>query len=207
MSLTFDTLKPSHYPYIEKIIREVWGYDDFTTPKVANQLAKSFFAACLTDYTDSQVALLNDKPVGVILIKNEKTHKRSLKSFLKFLLTTSALLTSKEGRLHRGVFAHVETIDHELLTETNITYDGQISLFAVSKESQGLGVGKQLFQYALQEFKKEQINNFYLYTDTTCNYGFYDHQGMTIRAQKDHHFTQLPDTPPTTFFLYDYRLT
>lgn len=206
MSLTFTTLTKKHFPAVEIIIREVWGYDDFTTPKVANQLAKSFFAACLTDFTDSQVALLNNEPVGIILIKNENTHQPKIKYLTKFYLASTALLLSKEGRLQRGVFAHVETIDKELFAVTNNNYDGQISLFAVSKKSQGLGVGKKLFEYAKTTFKKQHLNNFYLYTDTTCNYGFYDHQGMTVKAEKDHRFTQLADTPTTTFFLYDFEL-
>lgn len=202
MSLSYEPLSKHHYPGIIQIIKEVWHYEDFTTPKVAQQLARAFFYSCLTDYTYAQVAILDNQPVGVILVKQEEGFKSPLLGKMTAAITQLPLLLSKEGRLHASVYNYVETIDEELLALTQTSYEGQMTLFAVSEKAQGHGIGKQLFQFGIETFKKEQINNFYLFTDTTCNYGFYDHQGMTVQVQKDHHFTQLPNTPPTTFFLY-----
>ena len=36
--------------------------------------------------------------------------------------------------------------------------------------------------------KQEKLKEFYLFTDTSCNYGFYEHQGMKRRLEKKHVF-------------------
>lgn len=47
----------------------------------------------------------------------------------------------------------------------------------------------------IREYQKQDFNplrrlseNFYLFTDTSCNYGFYEHQGMVRRCEKEHVF-------------------
>ena len=39
-----------------------------------------------------------------------------------------------------------------------------------------------LFHSVLAYMKSQSISDFYLYTDTSCNFGFYEHQGM-VRQQ------------------------
>lgn len=206
MTVTYTPLNKSHYPALIDIVKEVWHFDDFASPKVAKRLATSFFMSCLADYTDSAVALLDNQPVGVILMKNDAIYRPKLRDKYQAALAQVPLQFNKEGRLHSSVYRYVETIDAQLINMAKNTYDGQLTLFAVSEKAQGHGIGKALFQLALSTFKKQQINNFYLYTDTTCNYGFYDHQGMTVAAKKKHHFTELANTPPTTFFLYEGKI-
>ena len=52
--------------------------------------------------------------------------------------------------------------------------------------------------------RSQKIQSFYLFTDTSCNYGFYEHQGMKCRQKKKHHFDVNGLPGEMTFFLYDY---
>ena len=76
----------------------------------------------------------------------------------------------------------------------------------ISPDCRGKGVGKQLYQRFLQYLKNEHLNSFYLYTDTSCNYGFYEHQGMVRRCEKEHFFTVNQQRSKMTFFIYDYEI-
>ena len=73
-------------------------------------------------------------------------------------------------------------------------------------QRRGKGVGKQLYQRFLQYLKKEHLDSFYLYTDTSCNYGFYEHQGMVRRCEKEHIFTVNQQRSKMTFFIYDCEI-
>lgn len=42
-----------------------------------------------------------------------------------------------------------------------------------------------MFSNMLEYMKSQNIKDFYLYTDTSCNYGFYEHQGMIKRKEKN----------------------
>ena len=47
---------------------------------------------------------------------------------------------------------------------------------------------KKMFCNMLEYMKLQNINDFYLFTDTTCNYGFYEHQGMNRCDEKSKTF-------------------
>ena len=68
------------------------------------------------------------------------------------------------------------------------TYPAELALFAVRSSCQGKGIGKKLFHSALAYLKQQGLDEFYLFTDTSCNYGFYEHQGMCRRGQREHLF-------------------
>lgn len=190
---------------LETIIRQTWHYDEFASPKTATKLARVFLTSCLTNYTFSKVALIDGKPVGIILANNKDKHKCPLSNRLKQIQAILSLYCSKEGRNVSKIFGSVNGIDQQLLDENNTQYPAELALFAVSASCRGKGIGKMLFQCALDYMKQEKLNNFYLFTDTSCNYGFYEHQGMERRIEKEHIFNIKGQRAAMKFFIYDYQ--
>lgn len=64
-----------------------------------------------------------------------------------------------------------------------------------------------LFQTALEYMKAQKINEFYLFTDTSCNYGFYEHQGMKRRCEQEHAFNINGQVVKMNFFIYDFAMS
>ncbi len=182
-SVTLRELKRQDLPALEGVIRRTWSYDKFTTPKTAGKLAKAYLATCLVNQTYTQIAEVDGVPSGLILGKSRKKLHFSVKYRLRQISALCGLLQSKEGRKILGLYKHIDNIDSHLLKQCGRDYEGEISLFALSPECRGLGIGKMLFQRLLEYMKRENIGKFYLYTDTSCNFGFYEHQGM-VRQQR-----------------------
>ena len=93
-----------------------------------------------------------------------------------------------------------------MLHESHKSYPAELALFAVSAEFRGKGIGKKLFQSALDYINRQKLNEFYLFTDTSCNYGFYEHQGMIRRLEKELVFHINGQEEKMNFFIYDYKL-
>jgi len=51
--------------------------------------------------------------------------------------------------------------------------------------------------------RQENIQSFYLFTDISCNYGFYEHCGMQRRGEIDMVAKLSGQQAPMKFFLYD----
>lgn len=100
--------------------------------------------------------------------------------------SAKSLYSSKEGRNVSKIFKSVNGIDKKLLSDNIKTYPAELALFAVSSSCQGKGIGKMLFESALEHMKNVNLKEFYLFTDTSCNYGFYEHQGMKFPVLKMH---------------------
>ena len=178
MEMQIREYQKQDFQPLKEIIRSTWHYDEFSSPDTASRLAEVFLRSCLTNYTFSQVAVLDGTAAGIILVKNNKDHRCALSARFQQILSIVKLYASKEGRAVSQIFQNVNEIDEQLLRGCKKTYPAELALFAVRSSCQGKGIGKKLFHSALAYLKKQGLDEFYLFTDTSCNYGFYEHQGM-----------------------------
>lgn len=204
--IIFREYKKEDDNYLAEIIRQTWNYDRFCSSKVAEKLGKVYLYTCLAEQTYTKVATIDNKPVGIIMGKNIKKHKCPLRIRIKEIILIISLYLSKEGRYSSNIFKKVDEIDKQLLKESNKNYEGELSFFVVDLNCRGLGIGKNLFNSLTEYMKKENIKEFYLYTDTTCNHKFYEHQGMIRKCQKEYDLDIKHQKEKTTFFLYEYTI-
>lgn len=204
MKVEIREYQKQDFKALENIVRETWNYDKFSSPKTASNLARVFLSSCLADQTFSRVAVLDNTPVGVILGKNIAVHRCPLKYRLNQIRAVISLYISKEGRKVSKIFGNVDRIDEQLLNECGKEYPAELILFAVSHSCRGKGIGKILFQSVLDYFKEHNLDEFYLFTDTSCDYGFYEHQKMIRRHEKKHIFQIGEQTATIKFFIYEH---
>lgn len=178
-TIYYREIKASDYQALEKIICETWEYERFCSPKVAKKMAKLYLASCLANQTFTCVAINNQETVGVIMGKDNRHYHLPLRYALLQLVAIVQLLISKEGRKIAKMFGGLEKIDKAMLVQSGIAFDGELAFFVVRKDQRGTGIGKQLFVEFYNYKKKKQWLHFYLYTDSKCNFGFYEHHGLT----------------------------
>lgn len=60
----------------------------------------------------------------------------------------------------------------------------------------------ELFEY----FRQKGVQSGYLFSDSECNFGFYNHLGFTKRAEREveFEFGGKPESFEQTIFLYDF---
>lgn len=66
----------------------------------------------------------------------------------------------------------------ELIRKRENDFQGCIQLFIVSKKYRGLDIGESLVNHLFNYMRKIDVKSLYLYTDTRCNYKFYDIQNF-----------------------------
>ena len=118
-------------------------------------------------------------------------------------------MASKDGRRGLADQIAILQVDEVLKRDAGKSYQAEITLFVVSPEARGMGVGRKLFNHMLGVFRNAGMNEYFLFTDTTCDYGFYDYRGLTRKAERTvrrDSFTQggLEDGA-LSFFLYEGR--
>lgn len=139
MQIQFREYQKQDFQPLKEIIRETWHYDEFSNPKTASMLAEVFLSSCLTNYTYSQVAILNDEVVGIILVKDIKAHRCTFYNRYRQIKSIIKLYLSSEGRKVSQIFQNVNGIDRQLLSDCQKTYPAELALFAVSSSCQGKG--------------------------------------------------------------------
>ena len=196
--------QPQDRSYLEAIIRKTWNYDRFCQPEVAAKMARVYLASCLTNQTFTAVAVEGNRPVGIVMGKNRRTHRCPVKLYAQWLAAVTSLLLSKQGRQVSKMFGGVDGIDQELLKKTGVDYPGELAFFAIDESCRGKGLGRKLFEALVRYMQSQDISRFYLFTDTSCNYAFYEHLGMMRQAEKQQTIQAGKEQGEMTFFLYDY---
>ncbi|MFR5601373.1 MAG: GNAT family N-acetyltransferase [Lachnospiraceae bacterium] len=205
MEIILREYKNEDFTALSDIIRKTWNYDRFSSPKTASKLANVFLSSCLANQTYSQAAVVDGVPVGIVLVKNIAKHQCPFRYKWQQAKAIISLFCSKEGRKVSKIFGNVERVDEQLLNGMKKTYPSELALFAVDASCRGKGIGKMLFQAAMDYMDREKLEEFYLFTDTTCNFGFYEHQGMKRRGEKIQMVPVNGKQETMRFFIYEGR--
>lgn len=196
----------SDRPALENVVREAWKYDRFCSPKTAAKMAKVYLNSCLTNQTFTRVAEVDGVPVGIIMGKDIRNHKCPFSLRLAWLRSVIGLLITKEGREIFKIFDCVQGIDEELISHCKKEYQGELAFFAISEKCRGKGLGRKLFQTVVDYMHTQNIPEFYLFTDTSCNYPFYEHLGMKRCGEKKQVIHTHSEDGNMTFFIYEYQI-
>ena len=178
------------YPCIKKLICEAFDFHHLTQDsQLLNYIATLYLHECITKSTYSEVAIKDNKVIGVILgnVKEEKKNfLNKINSRLSYIYTYFKLLFHNSQRKNSILkyFQAFENTYEELIAGKEMEFQGSVQLFIVSKESRGLGVGKRLLSNLLKHMKDNNVKLLYVYTDSECNYGFYEHLGFELFNQK-----------------------
>lgn len=185
----------SDYPQLVELIRRTWYADapgdqevghDMQCRNIAWRLAAIDAQDCLSRATYAAVAERDGHVIGMILGSNPKrtTRMQLLRHRLRQLQLGLPMLASRVGR--NGLCEQLALLctDRMLARDAGKDYPAEIALFLVAPEARGLGVGGQLFDRMLDRFRVSGIREYFLFTDTSCNYGFYEYKGLRRVASR-----------------------
>jgi len=73
-----------------------------------------------------------------------------------------------------------------MLDQLEGDYLAEVALFVICPRAKGLGIGSQLYYRFLKSLKAHDIQHYYLFTDTSCNYKFYELKGLKRSCTREY---------------------
>lgn len=203
----YRDLVTSDYEIIKELIGEAFGFSDFIKDKeLLDVILSGYLQECILDSSFSKIAQKDSKVIGFILgnAKNDKNHIINSSNPLDIDMNSiKSIISNKENRTLLEEFLKIQTTYKEIIKGKEDQFQGCIQLFVVSKESRGLGVGKTLVKYLSDYMKSMNVKSLYLFTDSRCNYGFYDSQNFNKLNEKQVSFDYVD--AKLDIFLYGYK--
>lgn len=205
--IIYRDLMQKDYDTIKKLIAEAFGFGEFIKDEVLLDTVTGFYLQeCVDDSSFSKVAEKNNKVIGLILgkAKDDKISLKNIHNTTKIDETEiGKILADEKNRKVIKEFAKIQEVYKEIIKGREDKFEGCIQLFIVSKEARGFGIGKTLLNYLSEYMKSMNVSSLYLYTDTRCNYGFYDSQNFKRLAEKELAFDSINES--INVFLYGYK--
>lgn len=211
MSLIYRPLKKADHRAVKDLINTSFGMRSYVrSQSVLESMLEVYLQSCLAEQTFAHVAEQDGRVVGVIM-GQAKCDYRSFAHLAPMISTSlhAAVMTCKgllSGEKGGGEYKAMHQIYRELLADSGREFDGVLTLFAVSGQSQGLGVGKELLRLTTEHMRERGVSGIYLHTDTTCNYGFYDSQGFERLGERTMTMTRNGKPGPMGIYLYGYNV-
>lgn len=197
-------------PALKAIINESWRVERLIKNESTLEAALGIHLnQLLHSSTFGRVAVLDDKVIGFILgsLTGEIPKYRLIQE-VDSASYAFDLLTAAEDEITNLTEFMSKTFQTygQLIHNRKEDYDGYVEFFVVSEEARGLKIGKKLMDELFNYFQSHKAKSIYLYTDTSCNFGFYDYNGFTQRASQEITFDLTIGQEESTVFLYDYQL-
>ncbi len=182
-----DLLKED-YNSIKSLICEAFGFKTFTNDEnLLDSVLNIYLQNCIISSSYCKIAEINNEVVGIILgkAKEDKNKLWSIKNLISILKSFIKLISinSKNKKIIKEL-SNITSIYKDLIRNKENQFQGCIQLFIVSEKYRGLKIGKTLLSYLFSYMKSYKVNSLYLFTDTRCNYGFYDSQGFERIGEK-----------------------
>lgn len=185
MDIKYRLFQQEDLKQLGSLIYSVWQLDKMCGSEEKGRLfSKEYLYDVLKETTKLYIAQSGEKIVGMIAlsIASQKTFD----------------VDSNVEHRYQMILNHYHDNCLKLLQQSHTQYDGEVVLFVVAKDYQKKGIGHHLWALAINEFKYYRCHNYFLYTDTSCDYEYYQRHGMK-------RVTSLKTKPKDDFELYLYE--
>ena len=208
MRFHFEEYRPAFYQDAACLMASTWKLNEYLKrPKDPELIFQFYFESSLigSNYTDFVVdydgrvlgylmASIPEKAsVGSVI--REKL--RLLKMYGRFCFHFLAGNLGQRKQVLESL-ALGKSLD-DIVYEHEDDYDSEITLFFVSDELRGQGVGRQLMERYLQCCQAQGVKEIFLTTDLACNVGFYDHYGFKLEKAFHHPMLESPEQESNGF--------
>lgn len=198
-------------PAIKSVASKVWDWDSFTSnDMILDATLGLYLNQVLHVATFGRVVTVDDKVVGAIFGSMDGQPCK-YRTMLEESTAHALTLLGAPNNVRKNIYGYLNTtnaIYRELIRGIKNKYDGVLDFLILAEESRGLGAGKALWLALREYFREHRAKAIYLYTDTHCNFGFYDHFGFNRKREQDvkykFHFAFIKFPYKMTLYLYEY---
>lgn len=206
-TVTLRPMRDDDLPTLVEMVRRMWYADGSTPETCSRRLASADMGFSLARSTMALVAESAGRVCGVLLARvdalSSMAHGRATPFNRHCRLALREVLPFPFSRAGlRGLRDACDLLvrDARLLHGLSDRYDGEVVLFVVDERLRGRGVGRLLFDEAMLRFREAGVLRYFLFTDSTCDVGFYDHRGLVrMRSSRVRH----ADGSADEFYLYE----
>lgn len=204
--IQYRTYRNQDYAAAIHMVMEAWRYNEWLPPKTAKAMGEYYTAELLAGSNEVWIAEKDGEAVGIAAVKNNRKRKKRLGYVIRRFLACARILLCGQGKSEFFQFIKTEELDEELLKESGRSYDAELTLLIVRPGMKGAGIGDRLYREVWDYLERENLQTICLFTDSSCNYGFYEHKGMRRIAQKTFYWKSEDEEKegiPEEYYLYE----
>lgn len=205
----YRSFKPSDIKPLSAILQNAWLKDDPLSETDAQLLGQAYLETALAKADYVQVAELNGTAVGIVIAKDLRKHTQNWNYQMSAAVHAFSTCRNEGSLDDVKDFFESEKMDGDMLKKTHQKFDACILLLAVNQAYKGNGIGGTLYHHFLDYLEVSGMKTFYLFTDSYCDYSFYEHLGLVCISRHSFLWRTTTGAEHSEFYLYanSFRMT
>lgn len=182
--VTYRPYRESDAAQVKPMLNEAFHIHRYTggAGGVLESALEFYLRDVLTKSTWSQVAVIDGRVVGIVTgrFKGQDWLAGRWKNRLRLWAHTAKIVATgwrhfATLRQQFGFTTAYAKLRHAA-SETYGDLGAELTVFVVDSSTRGTGVGKGLYGAFREQLRQAGGDDFYLYTDTLCSFGFYENR-------------------------------
>lgn len=191
------------------LIIETWDYYGWVPRKAVKAMGAYYLYEILSESSAAWVAEVDGQFAGIAAAADKS--RRTCHPYYRLCqwLAYVRILLGRVGIDEFFQFVKTQDLDKELLSVTGKKFDAELTLLIAKGNCKGHGIGGALYQKFLNYMQEHDLKTFYLFTDSSCNYGFYEHKGVKRLAHRTFMWRPYEKNKaqyPEEYYLYGSKL-
>lgn len=201
MSAEICAWQDAYFSGVSRLFDELWGWELEGTEQEKRDISDLYVAGAMLASNHLRVVRQDNQTaafLGSIFYKNPIADQ-ALQNPAAF--HQAAVVT--EERLRATPLGRDSIIFNECITEANqklkadmqakgFTWQGELKLLMTSPLYQGRGFAKLLVNDTLERMRGQGISEVILYTDSHCNWQYYEKNGWVLASEYEWYFREDP---------------
>jgi len=209
--IRFESRNAEDIQQLYELYKDGWDFHRLSDHKgIVKHLYKGDMYRSLLSQNHMQTVYVDGDLAGVLMakVKGAKKHRLQNLRYLWPMIKSSLYLGfhSRRSRMLLRSIGRFDKMCDKLLKDTKKKFDAELTHFITHSRYRGMGLGKKLIENFERHLQSRGAQNYYLYSDTESNYGFYEHMGFLKEAKRGMKIGDTEKQLDVTLFLYSKTL-
>ena len=207
ISLTYeiaDKLSESDLEKINQMIISIWDYHAWIPKNHVIPMAEFFLAEVII--TSSRIFVVRDhnEIVGVIAASITNNLRQKANAKIKKYRALQKIILDKKQHVFES---YIDTLilNEKLLLDSQKDFTASLNLFILDERYQGLGIGSKLYSIFTEYLIDHKIQTFFLFTDNSSNFLFYERKGLKRIAEEKYSWNDSTESTEL-YYLYEGKI-
>ncbi len=172
--VTIRDLEPSDYPDLDEMLDRQWRFSAYSKEK-GLAIARSYLLHCVDGSNEARTILVDGRPAGIVVMRDMPGKIIDLSDELEEQmkdLVDLPLMPRYEEDMDKLYGAYRTFAKDHKKKEW-----AELRLLLISDRFRGHGLGRESIKECERILKKYGMTGMFFFTDTDCDFAFYDHIG------------------------------
>ncbi|KHF78804.1 acetyltransferase, GNAT family [Acinetobacter sp. neg1] len=189
---------------INQMIISVWDYNSWVQEENVEPMAEFFLSEVIINSSRIFVARDGEQIVGVIAASLVSNIRQKAKAKIKKYKSLKKLFSEKGNEVF-DCYLDTLILCENLLLRSGRSFNASLNLFILDERYQGLGIGNKLYSRFLEYLADMNADNFFLYTDDSSNFQFYERKGLN-RIEEEEFYWRCSNQNNERYYLYEGKV-